>query len=75
MGLYEATQEGIRLMFGDDDVPRGLAEILLEDFSLEELLEMNNLTHEELIAHLLETGFLSEPHGYIEDYETNEEEN
>ena len=61
-------------MFGDNDNTWGLASLLLEMFTLEELLERNDLSEEELLVHLLETGFIVEPRSIIEGYEDDIEE-
>jgi len=37
------------------------AEKVLETFTLEELLEYSDITEEELVAYLLETGFITTP--------------
>lgn len=61
-------------MFGDNDNTWGLAGLLLEWYTLEELLELNDLTEEELVVHLLETGIIVEPRSVIEGYEEDVEE-
>jgi hypothetical protein len=61
-------------MFGDNDNTHELADLLLDLYSLEELLELNDMTEIELVAHLLEAGLLGEPSSIIETYETQEED-
>lgn len=58
-------------MFGDNENTRNLAEFLLEVYSLEELLDLNDMTETELVTHLLEAGLLGEPAAIIEEYEEN----
>lgn len=60
-------------MFGDNDKTRKLAEFLLEMFSIEDILEMNEMTTEDVLVFLLEHGMFSEPSGVIEEYEVEED--
>jgi hypothetical protein len=60
-------------MFGDNERTHELVEFLLELYSLEELLEMNDLSPEEVLAHLLEAGLLIEPRSVVEAYEEDDE--
>lgn len=55
-------------------VPRNIEEILLANFSLEELLELNDITEEEVIELLYENGMLHEPEQLIRDFEIEDEE-
>jgi len=50
-------------MFGYDYFQE-VAEEMLEDFSFEEILEQNDVTIEEVLARLLETGVLEIPEKY-----------
>lgn len=52
-------------MFGDSPTLGLRAEELLKDFTLEELLEMNNLTEQEVIELLLEAGLINDPERYF----------
>lgn len=49
-------------MYGYED----LAEEILRDFSLEEILEMNDLTEEEVLSVLIDRGLVNEPERYFE---------
>ncbi len=48
------------MMFGDPEL-RSLARELLEDFTLEELLEMNDLDDVDVIEILIRGGHLTQP--------------
>ncbi len=61
-------------MFGDNENTRNLAEAILDVYTIEELLELNDLTEIELVTHLLEAGLLGEPATIIEAYEENSNE-
>lgn len=56
-------------MFGDNDTTRELAEFLLGLYTLEELLELNDLTEVEVLIRLLEDGFIAEPASIVQAYE------
>lgn len=66
-------------MFGDRDFSK-LIERILEDFSFLEILELNDLTEEDVLVALMERGMLLYPEVYFEpeteddyeDYETGE---
>lgn len=51
---------------------KSLAETLLEDFSLVELLEMNDLTEEEVLELLIEGGLIGQPERIVEQFEVEE---
>lgn len=53
-------------MFGDFSVYEEIAEALLSDFTLEELLELNNLTELEVLSILVEGGHVGQPERYFE---------
>lgn len=64
-------------MFGDDRYFNDMAELLLTLMSFEELLEMNNLTEDEVLTILLEGGYIGEPSRVLDGQEgegTDEEE-
>jgi hypothetical protein len=42
-----------------------MAEEILKDFKLEEVLEMNDLTEEDVLEILLENGLINEPERYF----------
>jgi hypothetical protein len=46
-----------------------LAEVLLQSFDLSEILEMNDLTEEEVLSLLIDNGLISEPSRIVDDYE------
>lgn len=46
---------------------KDMADDLLKDFSLEELLEMNDLTDTEVLAMLIQYGLINEPEHTIEE--------
>ncbi len=52
-------------MFGDYDHSR-VAELLLRDFTLEEILEMNSLEESDVLGILIEGGKIEYPEGYVE---------
>lgn len=54
-------------------VNRALEEILLTNFTLEELLELNDLTEEDVIVLLFENGLINEPENLIRDFENDED--
>lgn len=56
-------------LFGDNEKTWELARWLLEMFSLSDLLDMNDVTEEELVVKLLEDGIIAEPRSVIESYE------
>lgn len=62
------------MMFGDNDNTRSLVDFLLEMYDFDELLELNDLTEEEVLAYLLEAGLVAQPRSVIESYEENETE-
>ena len=50
-----------------------LEEILLCNFSLEELLELNDISEEEVIEVLFSLGMISEPEQIIRDFEVDKD--
>jgi hypothetical protein len=54
------------MMYGKDNSIEDIFEFLLEQFSLEEILEMNNLSTTEVLTILFEEGLLSEPERVFE---------
>lgn len=56
-------------MFGEDQVFADIAEELLELYDLEEILELNDVTHEELIETLLRLGRISYPETVVQRME------
>lgn len=59
-------------MFGDNERTRALAKFILENMSLEELLEHNDISEDDLVVWLLENGLLYEPQSIIQQYEAYE---
>ena len=55
-------------------IPRSIEEILLANFSLEEILELNDISEEEVIEILYENGWLTEPENIIRAFDENGEE-
>lgn len=55
-------------------IPRTIEEILLANFSLEELLELNDISEEEVIELLYAQGWLNEPENLIREFELDEDE-
>ena len=53
-------------MFNEDRVIEEIAERLLADFTLEEILEFNDLTELELMTRLISIGLINEPERYFE---------
>lgn len=56
------------------DKIKEIAEVLLDMFELEEILEMNDLTPHEVLERLIESGLVSQPERIIEELEGFEEE-
>lgn len=56
-------------MFGDDNYLSDIAEALLKEYSIEELLELNNLTEEEVLEILIEGGHIGYPRTFFERLE------
>lgn len=54
-------------------VNRALEEILLANFSLDEILELNDLTEEDVIALLFENGLVKEPENLIREFENEDD--
>lgn len=54
-------------------VPRNIEEILLANFTLEELLELNDITEEEVVELLHKQGWLSEPENLIREFEDEDD--
>lgn len=50
-----------------------LAEVLLKDFTLSEILEMNNLTEEDVLQILVEGGLIDQPERVVAEFEAEEE--
>jgi len=48
-------------MFGDTERYRRIAEELLEDYSLEDILELNDLSEVEVLEYLIGAGLIYEP--------------
>lgn len=61
-------------MFGENPVIANLAEELLRGFTLEELLEMNDLTEEFVLEYLIVGGHIAEPERIIARFEGESEE-
>lgn len=61
-------------MFGDNDITYELIKDLLNDFELEEIFELNDLSPEEILRILLEGGYIAEPEIILEKYERYEED-
>lgn len=64
-------------MFGDNRLTWDLADELLSMFTLDEILEMNDITETEVLKILLEGGCIGEPERVLqayEDYETASED-
>lgn len=61
-------------MFGENHVIANLAEELLRSFTLEELLEMNDLTEEFVVEYLIAGGQIAEPERIIARFEGESEE-
>lgn len=60
------------MMFGHENTTEDLIEFLLSQFDLEELLEMNDLSPEEVLLFLFEGGLIAEPEHIIERFEATE---
>lgn len=56
-------------MFGEDEYTTKLTEELLETFTLEEILELNDLTEHEVVAILIRGGHIGAPEHLIELFE------
>lgn len=56
-------------MFGDTEIYDQIAERLLETYTLEEMLEMNDLTPEDVLSILIERGYIGEPSRDIAELE------
>lgn len=64
-------------MFGDNSLTSDLIEELLGLFTFEDLLELNDLSEEDVLRVLLEGGYIGEPERILqayEDYETASED-
>lgn len=61
-------------MFGDSEIFLKIAAEILEDFSLEEILELNNLTEEDVLSILIENGHVDYPTGYFRRLEGESED-
>lgn len=55
-------------------IPKTIEEILLSNFSLDELLEMNDISEEEVINLLYDNGWLAEPENLIREFEFKDDE-
>lgn len=53
---------------------KALEDILLCNFTLEELLELNDITEEDVIRLLYEQGLIGEPEQLIRQFEIGDEE-
>lgn len=56
-------------MFGQSEDLADLADFLLSQFTLDELLEMNDLTELEVLQRLIEDGMIGEPEHVIEEFQ------
>jgi hypothetical protein len=56
-------------MFGDDKYILTLSEQILLDFTLEEILIMNDLTDDQVLAILIDGGLVGEPKSMFEKFE------
>lgn len=59
-------------MFGDNNTTHELIDELLSLFTLEEILEMNDLSEEEVLLILLEGGMIGEPERVLQAYEVEQ---
>lgn len=50
---------------------RNIEDLLLVGFSLEELMEMNDITEEQVVVLLYEAGLIYEPENVIREFETD----
>lgn len=55
-------------------IPRTIEEILLANFTLEEILELNDISEEEVVNLLYDNGWLNEPENVLREFELDEEE-
>lgn len=53
-------------------INKPLEEILLANFTLEELLELNDISEEEVIEMLFDAGLISEPESLIREFEVDD---
>lgn len=60
-------------MFGDSDFEERLAEALLSDFDFLEILELNDLSDQEVLEILIRGGYISQPENYISQIEDDDE--
>lgn len=49
-----------------------LAEVLLQSFDLLEIMEMNDLTEEEVLDILIEGGYIDQPERIVREFEVSE---
>lgn len=61
-------------MFGDYNTLERIAEEMLKDIELTEILEMNNLTELEALTILLEGGHIGQPERYFARLEVEDED-
>ena len=53
------------MMFGDSEYELDVARSVLELFSLSEILELNDITEEEVLALLIGRGHVTQPEGLL----------
>ncbi len=53
-------------------IKKSLEEILLANFTLEELLEYNDISEEEVIEILFDMGLINEPESLIREFEVDD---
>lgn len=58
-------------MYGKENTLDDIFEFLLEQFTLEEILELNDITEAEVLEMLFEKGLLTEPERVFDDSSTN----
>lgn len=56
-------------MFGDSEFEERLAEALLSDFEFSDILELNDLSDQEVLEILIRGGYISQPETYINQFE------
>lgn len=52
-------------------INKPLEEVLLANFTLEEILELNDITEEDVITMLFNAGLISEPESLIREFEVD----
>lgn len=61
-------------MFRDDTLAEEIAEDMLADYELSEILEMNDLTDVETLSILIQRGFIGFPERYLDRLEGETED-